>query len=247
MRLQVLSDLHLEFHSDGGRQLIESYLKPDNVDVLIVAGDLATCGLPTTGALHSLCKRYKNAHVLFVPGNHDFYHSSFGLVDTTLKSMEKAHDNLSILDNKAKKIGKFLFAGSTLWFGASPEYAMYKPYMNDFKFIASFEDLVFKRNKKSIKFLKWHMCKDAIVITHHLPSWRSVPKRFKSSKLNIFYVCDLEKEIINKKPKMWIHGHTHSSCNYLIGNTHVVCNPFGYAGYELNPEFVPNFVIDTAV
>lgn len=247
MRIQILSDLHVEFHQDGGRQLIEEYLTPKGVDILIIAGDLSTSGLPFLGSIRAICKKYKDAQVIYVPGNHDFYNGSFAGVLPTYKGLENLYSNLSILYNKAKKIDKYLFVGSTLWFGVDPEYTKYKAYMNDFKYIGKFEDLVFKENKKAKKFLKWHLCEDAIVITHHLPSWRSVPDRFKNSKLNMFYVCDLEKQILEKKPKMWVHGHTHHSCNYLLGKTHVVCNPFGYAGYELNPEFIPNFIIDTSV
>ena len=35
------------------------------------------------------------------------------------------------------------------------------------------------------------------------------------------YVHDL-------RPKLWIHGHTHDRCDYVIGDTRVIANPFGY-------------------
>jgi len=32
--------------------------------------------------------------------------------------------------------------------------------------------------------------------------------------------------------KLWIHGHTHESFDYMVGDTRIVCNPRGYIGYE---------------
>ncbi len=39
------------------------------------------------------------------------------------------------------------------------------------------------------------------------------------------------------------HGHIHSSSDYKIGNTRVVCNPKGYS-VELNKNFKPNLVLE---
>jgi predicted phosphodiesterase len=27
---------------------------------------------------------------------------------------------------------------------------------------------------------------------------------------------------------VWIHGHTHTPCQYVVGDTRVICNPIGY-------------------
>jgi hypothetical protein len=51
---------------------------------------------------------------------------------------------------------------------------------------------------------------------------------------------------------LWIHGHIHESCNYLVGNrTRVVCNPRGYpmetAGNESqNPNFNPGLLMSAS-
>lgn len=67
-----------------------------------------------------------------------------------------------------------------------------------------------------------------IIISHHLPSYKSIADKFIRSKLNCFFVSDCEKEIIEKQPKLWFHGHTHSECDYYINNIHILCNPVGY-------------------
>jgi hypothetical protein len=40
----------------------------------------------------------------------------------------------------------------------------------------------------------------------------------------------MEDDILNmyKPPKLWIHGHTHDSFDYMVGETRVICHPKGY-------------------
>ena len=67
-----------------------------------------------------------------------------------------------------------------------------------------------------------------VVVTHHLPSTLSIGDQFKTSELNRFFVCDMSNIILDKKPVLWLHGHTHESCDYVVGDTRVICNPYGY-------------------
>jgi Icc-related predicted phosphoesterase len=75
---------------------------------------------------------------------------------------------------------------------------------------------------------------DYVVVGHHSPSFRSVSKEFEKDKLmNGGFHSNLEEFITNRPQiKVWIHGHCHSNHDYMIGETRVVCNPRGYAGYE---------------
>ena len=41
LRIQIISDLHLEFHQDGGQRLL-STMNFQSSDVLVVAGDLCS-------------------------------------------------------------------------------------------------------------------------------------------------------------------------------------------------------------
>jgi len=49
--------------------------------------------------------------------------------------------------------------------------------------------------------------------------------------------------IIDRRPRR-LHGHSHASVHIEIGETTVLCNPFGYAVEELNPEFMDRLVVD---
>lgn len=247
MNIQILSDLHLEFHRDAGKAFIES-LDPTGVDVLIVAGDLTVARhLQKTLAL--FCSRYR--HVVYVIGNHELYDSSPAEVDAIRKStftmantwepgvtsQPHAIQNLHWLDNSLVVIDGVRFLGTTLWFAETEESKRYQHTLNDFAAIEDFVPWVYEQNAKAQEFLATHMRKDDVVVTHHLPSQKSVHPRYTGSPLNAFFVCDVESIIVEKKPQLWFHGHTHGSCDYQIGPTRVVCNPYGYHGHEVNPAF----------
>lgn len=53
----------------------------------------------------------------------------------------------------------------------------------------------------------------------------------------------------NAGAALWVHGHTHSSFDYMAGETRVVCNPFGYAANcpgEPNREFDGTLTVEVA-
>jgi predicted phosphodiesterase len=73
MRIQILSDLHFEFHRDNGRSFVET-LDPAGVDALVLAGDISV-GDDLPEALGLLCRRFHDAAVIYVHGNHEFYYA----------------------------------------------------------------------------------------------------------------------------------------------------------------------------
>jgi|AraplaMF_Col_mMF_1032025.scaffolds.fasta_scaffold00054_100 predicted phosphodiesterase len=83
-----------------------------------------------------------------------------------------------------------------------------------------------------------------IVMTHHAPSPRSVPETWWGDPINAAYASELEALIEQTRPDLWVHGHIHSSSDYRIGSTRVVCNPRGYFPSQLNPDFDPALVIE---
>ena len=66
---------------------------------------------------------------------------------------------------------------------------------------------------------------------------------------NASFVSNLDDFIIsNKNLILAISGHTHASSDFMLGNTRVVCNPYGYRSSvygECNLNFNPNLIIDT--
>jgi len=46
---------------------------------------------------------------------------------------------------------------------------------------------------------------------------------------------------------LWIHGHVHSSADYVVEGTRVVCNARGYPGYlggVENAFFSPGLIVE---
>src|ERR1039457_7095577 len=113
MRLQLLSDLHFEFHRDGGRSFANS-LDPTGIDVLGLAGDIAVAeGLPP--ALTLLCGRFLDAAVVYVHGNHEFYGSDRNSVLDITKRTQAENPNLVWLDSSGVQLSGFNFLGAPLW------------------------------------------------------------------------------------------------------------------------------------
>ena len=234
LKLLLLSDLHFEFHKDSGRSFVKS-LPKEGVDVCILAGDI-TSGLQMLKTLEMFCNRYP--HVIYVHGNHEFYSHSREEIYGWTQIAGGRHSNLHWLDNSSVEIGGQRFIGAPMWFKEDPLGHFYKRGMADFAYIPNFTKWVYKENAKTLEYLKENVTADDVVVTHHLPSLRSISPRFTNSPLNAFFVCPAAEEVIRtKQPKLWVHGHTHDSRDYTIEKTRVVCNPFGYARNEENPEF----------
>lgn len=233
MRIRVLSDLHHEFFLDKGRAFRD--LLPVDCDVLVLAGDISTECIGT--ALAHFCDRFR--HVVYVLGNHEFYGSS---VSRTLDRIEKLNHgihNLHWLENTSVELGGVRFVGGTLWF-PKPTTDKGKWGMTDFHVIREFEPWVYAQNMATRAYLQQTVGPSTVVVTHHLPSYRSVHPKYRGSSLNRFFVGD----DMTVRPRLWIHGHTHESMDYTVGNTRVVCNPYGYFGQEENPQFDPGFTVE---
>ena len=73
-----------------------------------------------------------------------------------------------------------------------------------------------------------------VVVGHHAPSRISTKPRYqKDVVVNGGYSSSLDEFILDHPQiKLWTHGHTHDTFDYMIGSTRVICNPRGYAGHE---------------
>ena len=90
-----------------------------------------------------------------------------------------------------------------------------------------------------------------IVVTHHLPSMRSVIPQYRKDRVSAGFASRLD-DVVGMCATLWVHGHTHSSRRWRHScGTLVVCNPAGYvrrnkAGqlWRENVDFDPRLVID---
>lgn len=218
---QVMSDLHLEFYKDNGKELIKSF--PVKSEILVLAGDI-TIFPKSFDTLKYFTDKYE--HVIYVLGNHEYYKSS---LESSQDYIDKLNSisNLHVLKRNTVKINDITFHGATLWFKESIDCFNLSYRFNDFNQIGDFYEWVYEENKKDVEFLST-IEKDSVVVTHHLPSYESVAEKYHNNKTNCFFVCNVEDIIVNNSPSFWVHGHTHSNVNYKINETNVICNPKGY-------------------
>lgn len=238
MKILLLSDLHIEF-AEGRERLFFDMIDPAPADVCVLAGDIcARSQLPIV--LGMFCGRFRD--VIFVTGNHEHYNSSFAEVRETLAGIDLS--NLHVLDGSAAIVQGKVFLGGTLWFphrGASREL---REQMNDFWLIKNFDPAVYDECARVGNFLREAAGRDDIIVTHHLPSERCVDAKYAGSPLNQFFVCPMDDLIEQVQPKLWCFGHTHESVDMKIGETRMLCNPFGYVSSSVNENFKRNLVVE---
>lgn len=233
MKVQILSDLHLEFgYSDS--------LKFDQADLIILAGDTHI----GTKGIEWIKKYIPTKEVIYLLGNHEYYKGSYPKTLYKIQDAAKG-SNIRVLEDSFVDIGNIRFHGSTLWtdfsiFGNPIEYGMLcQEKMNDYKRIKrdpSYSKLrsidVYQIHQKSMRWLEQSLTESIAekntVITHHAPSLLSVPEQYQNDPITAAYASNLESFIMTHQPQYWIHGHIHSPIQYNIGQTKVICNPHGY-------------------
>jgi Icc-related predicted phosphoesterase len=228
MRLHVLSDMHLEVRRPTWKAFVES-IPRDLADVLVLAGDILCVA---DVAAHEMLSRLRDKapEVVWVLGNHEHYHGVFQ--DTLSGAAEMARaTGVTLLDGGAAVVAGRRFVGGTLWFRRDVAARAYRHQMMDFHLIEGFEDAVYGENARHLEVFGREVRTGDIVVSHHLPHPQSVDVQFReglASRLNPFFLCDCEALIEQTRPAVWIHGHTHTPCQYVVGDTRVICNPIGY-------------------
>jgi len=226
MKAQLLSDLHTEFYQDPLAFLGHLTFAPD-LDFLLLPGDIVVPGAQTKTTVESVlhCLGSKARHVVFVVGNHEYYHSNKAVADTILA--ECMPKNFHWLRNNSEVIDGLDFYGGTLWFPDKADNHWYERELNDFKLIHGFHDWLNQENELFISNAT-AIKADTVVLSHHIPALGAVGEHYRADRLNRFFMTDLTDLILEKSPRLWVYGHTHTPRSCTIGQTRVECNPFGY-------------------
>lgn len=258
-KIHIISDLHLE----GNKEYTH---KQPECDLVIMAGDLHPAGAYSKGI--RWLKSTFTKPVVYIAGNHEYYAYPVTMneVEDTIKIyIEREKPNkIHFLQNDVFYFNDLRIIGSTMWTNfdlsgnvtESMNYAKYS--MNDY-FHSCYNkqgEFLTPQNTKdehdmSVEYIVSELSKPfdgkTIVVTHHCPHPNSIHPKYIDDKLNPAFTSDLSNIIEKMEPHYWIHGHTHSSFNYKIFNTNVICNPMGYRsrmGKLENPDFIEDLVID---
>ena len=273
MKIALASDLHLEF---GDINLTND----EGADVLILSGDIMIAqdlhdhpemdyGMYSNVNLKDLGRRQETAqrfrdflkrcsfqfpHVVYIAGNHEFYHGKFfgSLVD--LRNECNKLPNVYFLEDECRTINDVTFIGCTLWTdmnkGDPLTLHAVADMMNDYRIIRNDEKGFTKlrpahtawRHARSVGYIKSVIegkhDKKFVVAGHMAPSRQSTHQMYANDTLmNGAYSSDLSEFILDHPQiKIWTHGHTHHNFDYMIGTTRIVCNPRGYINYEAQAD-----------
>lgn len=275
MRIQLISDLHLEANPD-----FQFSLAPE-ADVLVLAGDIGSYQ-----QRHSVAgpdfglERFAPAAlgptpptVIFVPGNHEFD----GLIYTeALARLKGICERLGILwlEQQTLELDGVRFIGCTLW--------------TDFEALAHGKRTETQRRQqleKAYRAANFYLSKNTtlnaagepmlaealremglssqawlrealaqpfdgptVAITHFAPSLRSADPRYGLTPGTAGF-CNALDDLI-PLADIWMHGHLHCAIDYVVEDQgrqcRVVANPLGYAQKGEQETFKAQFIIEVA-
>ena len=247
MKIQLLSDLHLEVHPQFVAQ------PAAGADVLVLAGDIGSYQSSTQvdGENFGLERfsplpQYANwpTPVLFVPGNHEYDMQDF---DAAHARLRRSCDRLGLiwLERESLVLDGVRLVGTTLW--------------SDFDALADHHGITdlgqrLKRREKAFRAADFYLAKTGgtrrgepflaaqlreqglacqawlrqalsqpfdgttVVITHFAPSLRSADPRYGLTPGTAGF-CNAMDELL-PRARLWLHGHLHAPSDYLAQGVH---------------------------
>lgn len=259
-QIQFLSDIHLNINYGFSCQPPKNGLSTG----LIIAGDLTTAKDSDLfdKFLFEIYKSY--TWILFILGNHDYWGSSLTKAKDSFDFMTNSYENVYLMtDRKVFYLDDKVLFGDTFWTNMGNHdisaMTMWNKIMSDSVYIDSeissgaltVEEMIieFYSSKKRLEYvLSEHPDSNFLIVSHMAPSIKSVSRKYLPSidqtqrqveiyrSMNFYYHSDLE-DFIRENPRIlyWLHGHSHTTSSYKIGNTEILCNPKGY--HKENPVF----------
>ena len=258
MKMALCSDLHLEFADIDLKNEENADVLILSGDIC-VAKELPISESSRGQRFRDFFKRCASEfpHVIYIMGNHEHYNGDYQKSADIIRDEVCQYDNFYFLDKETKEINDVVFIGGTLWTdmnGGDPNTLWdISRMMNDFRIVTNSarkvgssdrparflpEDAV-EDHKAMMTYIDNTMkdvppWKSVVVVGHHSPSKLSTKPQYEDDyHMNGGYSSKLDEFILDRPQiKVWTHGHTHHTFDYMVGSTRVVCNPRGYGGYE---------------
>ena len=265
MKIQLLSDLHLEAHPHFAPT------PTPGADLLVLAGDVGSyqTGSQLTDEDFGL-GRFSPLQgwptpVVFVPGNHEYDTFDF---DTAHARLRTTCERLGILwlERETLVIHGVRLLGTTLW--------------TDFDALAlhATEAQRLKARDKAYRAANYYLKKTlttrhgepwlaeglrtqalecqawlrtalatpfdgpTVVITHFAPSLLSADPRYGLVPGTAGFCNGLDALL--PYAQLWLHGHLHAPSDYRVGHCRVVANPLGYARKNEQLGYRADFLIE---
>ena len=266
MKLQLLSDLHLESHPHFRAEPLPG------ADMLVLAGDIGSYQQgsrlidPDFGLGRFSPRNGWPVPVIYVPGNHEYDNVDF---DETHERLRTLCDELEIiwLERESRVIEGVRFVGTTLW--------------ADFDALAEPTDSLaeaLKKRGKAMRAADFYLekaatmrngelflaaqlreqalaCQDwltqalaepfdgtTVVVTHFAPSLESGDPRYGLTPGTAGFCNALDALLPHAQ--LWLHGHLHCPSDYVKNGCRVVANPLGYARNGEQEGYRPQLLIE---
>ncbi|MBN2725249.1 MAG: metallophosphoesterase [Deltaproteobacteria bacterium] len=245
MKVFFISDLHFD-HNPGLLNVFVDFLKKHKPEVLVVGGDLFN-GSSRLGGLLKILKEH-TSRLLFVPGNHDLWHSdTLGAVDTTEMYRKYIRGTVlrsgcDYLPSGGVIINGIGFAGTTGWYDAFPASGQKTPdeKLCFFPGLASPSDVVEKMAEdleRQLYDLETHVDRIAVTV-HTVPFPAKIADSIEENILG-YQGSDVLGNVIMKhdKVKHVFSGHLHRQFRARIGDKVWQSVAYGYAReLSVSPE-----------
>lgn len=233
MRILHCSDLHV----DIGRQKDPNwFVDPDLFDIAVVNGDIANHGKTTLRYMTKFKEKVcSGKRVITIPGNHDRWGSLFS---TSEYFMQQLPD---YLNRKEIEFMGHRLLGCTLWY--KPSIFAHRDDWSDYESITDWENIT-SEHEQDMKFLQDELSEGDIVLTHMLPGTECIDIKWMGNSYNSFYLTEMADLIKERKPLLWLMGHSHEPMNKMVHNTLMIRNPRGYPRENCHTRF-NMWIIDT--
>lgn len=260
MEAAILSDLHSDHWKGTGNILDLLHFNPEKTDAIFVAGDTGEW-IGGMGEDNPMVVRvFEPLNRLGIPiysvsGNHEYYYTDLLQVDREMEEVSHLFQNWHHLQGGQSRLlgDEYAVIGATLW---TPLAGIANPIrskrgmqgMNDRKYIKiggkkfDYKQVITLHDahlKGIQEALERHKDRKCIIMTHHAPSYKRIPKRYMFDACNIAYASEVANTV---QAHAWISGHVHESFYTEINNTLHISNPLGYPGEGL-PVFEGTYTL----
>jgi hypothetical protein len=273
MKIQLVSDLHLEVHPQYCPR------PAPGAQLLVLAGDIGSYqhGSLLQGEDFGLerfsPRRGWPVPVLYVPGNHEYDNLDF---DAAHARLRETCDRLGItwLEREVLTLGQVRFVGTTLW-------ADFDALVTDADRAAPDRARLLKKREKAFRAANYYLKKTGttrngepmlaptwrdqalvcehwlrhalatpfegttVAVTHFAPSLRSADPRYGLTPGTAGF-CNSLDELL-PLAQLWLHGHLHCQQDYVAGGCRVVANTLGYAARGEQAGFRDQLVLDVTL
>ena len=249
MKISLVSDVHLEFGD-------LDFENDQGAEVLILGGDICVAAdvdqydsrLSEQGfaryksdRIHEFFARCCNRfpHVIYIVGNHEYYHGDFASAFAHLKRVLGYLPQLHVLEKESVTIGDVTFLCGTLWtdMNQSDPDTLYRirSHMNDFRIIKDSRNPVHYKDPEGVfhtregrlspevtveehtamvKFVQESIEANPtgrfVVVGHHAPSKSSTHEQYvDQTMVNGAYSSDLDQFILDR-PQIRLWTHGHT-------------------------------------